>query len=138
MPRETVHPSNPSSEHEPFVLTVGWHRDMDVQVGVECRDRGDGQHHLIDQVYGGELETIGRLLFEKLRAELPAAFLPLDFRDSGEEAHVMALVGRQVLDAVTGSTTFGTGVFVHPNRYQINQLILLLRKARDAAYGKDA
>lgn len=133
MPKHTVNNPNPLAVGEKrFRLVVGWNRDMDVQVGIETDDQPDGQHHLVDHVYGGEAATIGAALRARLGLD------ELYDREGSQLDYDNADLGRMVLDAVTGSTPFGTSVWTHPDRQGINRMIRLLREARDQAYGKDA
>lgn len=139
MPKQRINHSTPPQVDEiRFDLVVGWQRDCDVQVGIETANQVDGQHHLVDHVYGDPecLAAIGELLVQKLaetgwKIERDSS-KPAPFGASG------AALGRLVLDSVTGSSPFGTGVWWHPSRHMINDLIRTLRKARDAAFGTDA
>lgn len=136
MPRETIfspYPHDPASGPLPFQMQVGWQRDMDVQVGISTHD----DRHLVDYVYASEETSIGRSVWDRLHELAPEAFKPLDFKTSDQEDEFFKKVGRETLDSVTGSTPFGTSVWWNPGRVQINQFIRLLRKARDAAYGRD-
>lgn len=135
MPREVIHYPNPTEQ--PFRLAIGWGRETGfVQVGVETVEREDGQHHLVDQIYGGETEAIGRALADRLREN--DLLKPVEFVDSDPDGAIFyAYLGRDVLDAVTGSTQFGTSVWVDTTRSCLNSLIRFARRARDAAYGKD-
>lgn len=134
MPREVIHAPTPT--HRPFRLVVGWNREPgDVQIGIETVEQEDGQRHLVDVVYGGETEAIGRTIMQRLRER--DLVKPTDFVDSDTEAAFYAHVGRDALDAVTGSTPFGTSVWVDATRSCLNTLIRYARRARDAAYGKD-
>lgn len=128
MPKETINPRTPN---EPFQAEVGWSREHGgVQVGIGTVDH----RHLVDHVYAGNQPDIAK----ELGAQLAAAGFHIVPVEDGEEAPFDAdSLGRLILDAVTGSTPFGTSVWWHPNRTQINDLIRLLRKARDAAMGRD-
>lgn len=148
MPREVIHQPQPQPGEigQAFRLAVGWDREAGhVQIGVETVEQSDGQHHLIDQIYGDAptLTAIGRTLIARLRDYDPAEhdgeslIGPVDFKDSDTEAQWYAGVGRDVLDAVTGSTPFGTSVWVTVGRRAVNDLIRVVRRARDAAFGKD-
>lgn len=129
MPKQKINHSTPAAlDEKRFDLVVGWNRDMDVQVGIATADQPDGQHHLIDHVYGDPqtIATIGA----SVRKELTLG--------DGYVRYTDEQIGRTVLDAVTGSTPFGESVWWHPSRQMINDLIRALRKARDAAFGTDA
>ena len=139
MPRETIHTPHrgtPDGEPRPFSLSVGWSRDAgDVQVGVTANTG----HHLLDAIYG-DVPTqtdIGREFLKQVRAMDPDLIGPTDFKTSDHEADFHNRLGRCILDAVTGSSAFGGSVWAHPDRSGINRLIATLRKARDAAFGKD-
>lgn len=130
MPKETIHGHTPNG----LQIGVGWDREAGaVQVSTSAYDA----RHLMDHLYADDQTTIGRLTWEKLHALVPEAFAPLDFRSPTEEAALYNRVGREVLDAVTGASPHGSDVKWYPNRTQINDLIRLLRKARDAAMGRD-
>jgi hypothetical protein len=152
MPRETIftpYSPDPDTGDLPFQITVGWHREAgEVQVGVETVDPGSGRLHLVDYVYGDTLtmKTIGELLTQKLaEAGLTIARVDPDGmcsqvtfdNDTASYNGYISTLGRSVLDAVTGSTPFGNSVWSHLRRTQINDLIKLLRRARDGAFGKD-
>lgn len=139
MPRETV-PYHPT-DGEPFKALVTWRKDADMQLGLEVADSHDGQHSLVDALFGDAptATAIGRLLLDKLREDwaLTLQIPPVDFKTADEEAEFFAAVGRTVLDAVTGSQRDYLGIWWTPDRYQINALIRLLRKGRDEAFGRD-
>jgi hypothetical protein len=135
MPKErifTEYPQDPADpSFRPFQMDVAWNKDMDMQVGIATHD----DRHLVDYIYADEQVQIGRLLFKRLVEALDIP--PRDFRTSEAEAEFMNALGREALDAVTGSTPFGTSVWWTPTRHQVNMLIRLLRRARDAAFGRD-
>lgn len=133
MPREKIAHPTPRIEgdHPRFLPVVGWNRDMDVQFGLEA----ENDHHLVDVIYGDEdtRAEIYRLLIQRLDQEGVGAQASDAIRSLGSPE----TVGRWILDAVTGSTPYGGSIWWHPGRQQINALIRLLRKARDAAFGRD-
>lgn len=141
MPRETV-PNHSSGD---FLVHVGWQKDMHMQVGITTPDDGSGQHHLVDYFYGSDptLERIGRSLVALLDGEPDRCVTEAldNFRaaqDSDAERGALLVLGRHVLDVVTGSAEGpSTGLWWTPSRFQVNALIRLLRKARDAAHGRD-
>lgn len=104
---------------------------MDVQLGIETED----DRHLVDYIYADDQERIAHLLVERLQ-QSGFKIAPREGTPAGEELEADTL-GRFILDAVTGSTPFGTSVWWRPDRRQINDLIRLLRRARDAAFGRD-
>lgn len=132
MPKQKIGHTTPDVEgFGRFDFVVGWNRDMSVQVGIETPDAGGagtGQRHLVDFIYGDQSTEIGKMLRERLQL------------DTAEGAYPATddVLGRIILDCVTGSTPFGTSVWWHPDRQMINKLIRTLRLARDQAYGKDA
>jgi hypothetical protein len=141
MPRETV-PNQPGDQQ--FQVKVGWQKDMHMQVGIETPEGPAGQHHLVDYFYGqpAVLAQIGTALANAIHDEdheLNAALFALrEARESDTDQAARQHVGRQVLDIVTGSGEGpSTGLWWTPTRFQVNSLIRLLRKARDAAYGRD-
>ena len=146
MPKQKINHSTPAAVDETrFDLTVGWQRDCGVQVGIETVDNGDGQRHLVDYIYGSDetLESIGREVVRALGRNggksnaFDTVYAHQGHPNPTTDAAAQ-MVGRAVLDAVTGSTPFGTSVWWHPTRHMINALIRTLRKARDQAYGADA
>lgn len=164
MPRETVTPRinlrGPDPEGGHYVplptVEVGWHRDLgSVQLGLETPvrmvggDQSSGQHHLVDHLYADRVEDIGQHLIRLLdsigRNITDDNADPVNRPEHNVELHPADL-GRMVLDAVTGATPDGnpgghafTGWYTHlGERAEVNRLITLLRKARDAAFGKDA
>lgn len=164
MPRESVNPriysglsSASDGESAGYVpmptVEVGWTRDQgDVQIGLETPvrmvggDGSSGQYHLLDHLYGGQLEAIGALLHDKIRAT--GRVITDEYGDQENPAHQIEftdeLLGRMVLDAVTGADGKGypgphgyTGWYTSVDRNGLNRLITLLRKAGAAAFGKD-
>lgn len=136
MPKEKIVAASPDDR---FRFEVGWNRDMNVQVGIATVD----DRHLVDEFYGHPtvLARIGRDLAGRLGSsgELARALHARETaKDSDAERVAEEQIGRQVLDAVTGSDYGMSSLWWHPERAQINTLIRLLRKARDAAFGADA
>lgn len=128
MPRETVS----GVDHDGYNVQVGWQADRDVQLGVE---QAEGRA-LVSMVYGSPeaLERIGR---GAVTGGL-APFGPGADRMSGEEA---ADLGRAILNLVEGNPndveSSCTGVWANLDRAGCNRLIRTLRRARDAAFGRD-
>lgn len=130
MPRETVQDTAGS-----YDVRVGWSPDT-VQIGVEQA----AGFSLVTMLYGDieACEAIGQRICERLghRPNLSS-----DATDDDKSA-VMAQLGREVLNIVEGSQTVPgsasyTGVWSTQNRAGINRLITILRRARDAAFGRD-
>lgn len=92
--------------------------------------------HLIDAIYGGvpNQTKIGKIFFDKRRQDFEEH---MDFRDSDEESEFFNSLGRDILDAVTGSQAGMDGLWTWLDRPATNRLIRLLRKARDNAFGRD-
>lgn len=129
MPREKI----TGTDHDGFVIQVGWTADAgDVQLGVETYNGVS----LLTALYGDDkhLERIGYRVAEIGRRPL-----------TDEDARAF---GREVLDAIQGGDDPATrdaarppwgwtSVWVHLNRDGSNRLIKTLRRARDAAFGRD-
>lgn len=156
MPRETVRPelhadqlhvaSAPGEEGlipHPTV-EVTFQRDTPgVGIGLETPAwrgvRGDlssGQLSLADHLYADNAEQIGELML----ASIERAGYQLTLRDDATRGYPLdaPTLGRDVLDAVTGSAEGWTGWYTWLDRAGCNRLITVVRKARDAAFGKDA
>lgn len=115
--------------------------DIVVQFGTQLNQVGVGiepnvhipQKHIIDQMYG-DVSTqteIGRIFYTENKG------FPLVVPTSpDEEAEYFNSLGRCILDSVTGSKV-NDGFWTWFDRPQINRLIRLLRKARDASFGRD-
>lgn len=116
MPRETIH-----DQAGCYDVKVGWRTDVDLQVGIETV----GGYSLLTALYG-DASTLTKLGERTLPRLDPAA------------ANPTAKLGRDLLNAVeaAGSASF-TGVWLTLDRPGINRLIRTLRRARDAAYGRD-
>ena len=131
MPKEKINPSYPQ-EGPSLHMEIGWDRDMDVRIGIVA----DDGHHLIDALYGDQLamEEIERIFTNLLKQ---CGYVVIVDPDSATEVRDESL-GRIILDAVTGSTPYGNGIWIHPGRRELNDLVRLTRKARDQAFGADA
>jgi len=116
-------------------IVVQWNPDhMSVGIGLEPRSEVPSQH-FIDAIYGGvpSQTKIGKIFFEKRRQDFEEH---IDFRSSDEEAEFYNHIGRDILDAVTGSSSMD-GLWTWLDRPGTNRLVRLLRKARDASFGRD-
>ena len=126
MPRETIITSRfPGDDN--FNVKVGWNRDMDVQIGInESLDRS------MWWVYGGKrVEEIGHeisKIVEQAEREFPGAHNEED-RDTDIGQNVLNL-----FDTMLGSFD---SMWSTLNRKDINDLIRVLRRARDSAFGRD-
>jgi hypothetical protein len=141
MPRETVY----SPDHV-YDVQVGWQPGMSVQLGLETF----GQRALVSQLYGSDetLERIGRAATAKGWPQAGHSFPP----GSDGERTGMIRIGRELLDLVEGSDalpsppvegepwphpTGYTSVWATLDRSGCNRLIKTVRRARDAAFGRD-
>jgi hypothetical protein len=116
-------------------VVVQWNNDlMSVGLGLEPRSVVPGLH-FVDAIYGGvpSQTQIGKIFFEKRRQDFEEH---MDFATSDAEAEFYNQLGRDILDAVTGSSTTD-GIWTWLERSGTNRLIRLLRKARDASFGRD-
>lgn len=143
MPREPIHHSQPTDpeQSQAFHPVVGWHRMQDVQLGVQVS--GPEPDTLLDQLYGSQeqQEGVGAVLLWWLQAELPKLLeRHPDLAVAAESALECRMLGSTVLGWVEGQRTpqDRDGLWATLSRYQINELIQSLRKARDQAYGRDA
>jgi hypothetical protein len=116
MPKETVH-----DEAQMYDVQVGWTRDRDVQIGVETSDKKSIANHLI---YPDVQKWI-----EAERAKF------------SEDRLNNKTVGKWLTDGEIGVAVLSaryTGLWSTLDREGCNQLIRLLRRARDQAFGADA
>lgn len=117
MPKETI-----KSDTGPYDVRIGWDRFGSVQVGVE----GNEGRSLLWLLYG-DLQQ--RTELGKIVDELAA--IGLKDEELGAE-----LLNR--LDLLSGFGDRGyVGVWSDLNRNGCNRVIKLIRKARDASFGKD-
>lgn len=159
MPRETVTPALNTAGVQPDgghyvplpTVEVGWQRDLGgVQVGLEVPSESDGVHHLVDHLYGADatMERIGEHVATLINGGSDGCVLDalhtlrtMPTRTTKEQAEdvrtARRIIGRHVLDAVTGASEGYTGWYTHLDRGAVQRLIRLLRKARDAAWGAD-
>lgn len=125
MPKETVKAMVP-----PYDVKVGWSRDGDVQVGVEERDG----RSLLWQIFGTP-ENRHRIL--KGLGEmglLHAEGIPVTPNAQGDEL-VNALFN--LIESGEDCKYTYAGVWATLDRTECNELIRLVRKARDQAFGRD-
>lgn len=120
MPKETIS----RSWETPFHVQVGWSAERDVQVGVV----GTEGRSIVWLLYGSDersLTKIGEWVRQNL-ADLP----------SDEQR------GRELLNFLDtfGASAEGpgySGIWSDLDRHGCNQLIQVVRRARDQAFGKD-
>lgn len=118
MPREVV-----KSDTSPYDVKVGWNQNKAVQVGVE----NDEGRSLIWLLYGNQLHEVAQGI--KKLTDYPETWP----QDGGLGGAVLNL-----FDTLSGVGERGyAGVWSDLDRQGCNRLIRLVRKARDAAFGKD-
>lgn len=147
MPREII----TGSEHDPSIL-VGWERDLHLQVGIEVGAvpyTGDGPHDVtspltIARTLWGDGDTQGRIgAYITGHDQWPVLAQRLANVQAGTfDREATTLLGRLVVEALDNyAPEHTTGIrslwWNNPTRRQVNDLIALLRKARDQAFGKD-
>jgi hypothetical protein len=120
MPREMV-----ESICSPYHTKVGWSSDRDVQVGIEVEGQGSIFWALFDN---------------EAREELGQHVKMIDV--AGMSNHEVASAVLNILDTAGGVEEPGNssfnGLWATLDRRGCNQLIRLLRRARDTAFGADA
>lgn len=123
MPKESVTPLDPEG---PYTVKVGWNHG--VQVGVAS----DSYRSLVWLLMAPEGPSqddrcmrIGQAVEEALRVG-----------HAQNEVFSLEAQGRAVLNALDTVQVF-SGVWADLDRRGCNQLIKLIRKARDAAFGRD-
>lgn len=143
MPKETIHSETPETTglevwDKPLKATVGWTRDVYLQVGIELPE---GQH-IIDRMMGNGyplhttrmITQLGRSAFIAMHesdVDLP------DFKTSDEEDAFCFNIGCAIAQHIREAHPNWTSLFWSPTRAQVNKMIRLLRTARDQAFGKD-
>lgn len=111
----------------------------------ECIYRRDVREpqSIPEYLYGWQTEALGRALCadRSVAQDIHAAldtYLDNRHKTSGEEAADMDMIGRFIVAALHGVHDERIrSLWATPSRKTVNDLIRLLRKARDAAYGKD-
>lgn len=118
MPRETIK----TKDHN-FDIKVGWSKDHDVQVGVsEAEDRS------LWWVYGNKYtDVIGAEVIKIVKIRT----LCEDKADENRR------VGEDVLNLLDATCGAFYELWATMDRNEINQLIKVLRRARDSAFGRD-
>lgn len=122
MPRETIHTSRQPGDNS-FDVKVGWIRDFDVQIGIsEADDRS-----MWWVFTEGRKDIIGAKLIEIVSKRIIC-------EDINEEYVKVAEDALNMFDVECG--TFDS-LWATMSRQEVNQLIRVLRRARDSAFGKD-
>lgn len=114
MPKEMIRlTEGPNDVH------VGWNRDdSQVQIGVE----GNEGFSLFWKLCGPYTEDIGSEVRKTMAEEQP---------------ETDTVLGESILNMLDTVVFPYSGIWASLNRSQINQLIKILRRARDSAFGKD-
>ena len=118
MPRETVTRGD-------FRVEVGWSPDTDVQLGLRTAAKVKGGNHLITALYDHKVAEIGKGVVQ-------VALRPFDPGDPNYED-----IGARMLDVIKTLAPSFDSIWTDLSREEINKLIKVLRRARDAAYGRD-
>lgn len=121
MPKETIRMND---DFNNFNVQVGWTKDREMQVGI---DHSEGRS-LFWVLLERNVEWIGlearRIVAE---ADDPETLSLGDIR-----------LGKNILNMLDCSTSGPvSSVWTTPSRHEVNELIRVLRRARDSAYGKD-
>lgn len=117
MPKEVILGKTIDGADSPQHIRVGW-GDHDLQVGVEPHGGKSIFWHLLDPV------------------QLATKFLEL--RQYTDDSPILRRsLGADILNVLDGLTDQYNGLWVDMSREDCNRLIKTLRKARDAAFGRD-
>lgn len=135
MPKEIIYSTGAAGDGD-YHAKVGWTADQGVQVGVEA-DQGASLFWTLtgcavaQHPDSASLEESHRRLGGWLRAA---------FKTSGEDVEGLTdpQLARLVLNTLDASTNDGySGVWTDLDRAGCNRLVRAVRKARDAAFGRD-
>lgn len=123
MPRETIHTSKYPGDRS-FNVKVGWTRDLDVQIGVAEADERSmwwvfGENYTI---------KLGELILNAVESSNDINFT---------EEERMVVIGETVLNSLDSTCGSFDSLWATMDRKEINELIRILRKARDSAFGRD-
>lgn len=137
MPRETI--DSIDVDDRPPRVNVTWGPDTYVQIATTTYESIPFWWQVLagantsDEVTK-RLDVLGALLREVVHA---GDEIPEDSEGKGRIAAHQAEVARDFLNAL--DTTYGPmdGMYVSLDRRRINDLIRVLRRARDSAYGRD-
>lgn len=139
----------------PYHIKVGWQPLCDVQLGVELEERstphveGEETNSIFNELISVPGRTnMGRLLIEHAREGFPSRKNAACGDCSCGEGQGCSncppqedewlAVGNWLVDLINDATHGGyLGLWSDIDRHGINDLIKLLRRARDSAYGRD-
>lgn len=122
MPRETIHTGRQPDDSS-FDVKVGWNKDMGVQVGIA---EADGRS--MWWVYSERRkDIIGSRLIEIVSNRTLC-------KDINEECVRVAEDALNMFDVECG---IFDSLWANLDRREINELIRVLRRARDSAFGRD-
>ncbi len=114
MPRETIRLNDRDNG---FDVKVGWSKDTFMQVGIEDKE----SRSLFWILLENSAEYIGQQIKE----------LQIDNKTDEELGHNIL----NILDCATHGPV--SSLWTSPSRHEVNDLIRLLRRARDSAFGRD-
>lgn len=120
MPKETIKMGKNSDPGNVFDVKVGWTKDSYMQIGIEEKD----ERSLFWTILDTKVEEIGmevrKMIFHK------------DGPMTDEEVGAAVL---NIMDCATHGPV--GGIWTTPGRHEVNELIRVLRRARDSAFGRD-
>lgn len=139
MPKETIYNSNFPND-KTFNVEVGWTRDLDVQLGIkEANDRS--MWWVYGEDYLGEIGLRTRKDIEDGieidEFEIKNAIGQKCLSQETTRPLTDAEIGRAILNTLDTVCGCYDSLWATMNRKEINDLIRVLRRARDAAYGRD-
>lgn len=108
MPKEVIH-----TQSTPYMPVVVWDRDMDMRIGLLVSDST-----MVEALYGNQAEAIGK------------AFRALHMSDTDES------YGTAIIEAIAQVSPFES-LWADLTRSECNHLVAVLRRARNATFGKD-
>ena len=133
MPRETIRTDKGTVDveggHVPgFDIKVGWNKDQYMQVGIE---ESCGISLIRTFSRNPNCEPLLGAMIREIIVPKPGSALynAPDLTDAEIGAEVI-----NILETVIGGFP---GIWTDMNRHDVNELIRLLRKARDSAFGRD-
>lgn len=116
MPKETI-----NTPVGPYHVKIGWFPQGGVQVGVEA----EGERSLFWQLLGYDTNVLQLLGTEIRKADL------LDYEDDEQRARALL----NTLDVVSNGGY--RGIWSDLDRQGCNDVIRILRRARDSSFGRD-